>query len=303
MTKHFLSVFDLKKNEIMQILDKTKILKEEKKNKRQNNSLRNKTVGMIFEKLSTRTRVSFEVGINDLGGDCIYMDPRDMQLGRGETIPDTAKVLSTYLDGVIIRTYGQNRVEEFAANSSIPVINALTDLEHPTQILSDLFSIQEKGIDIENFNLAYLGDGNNIANSFICASALIGFNLKIATPKGFEPDEGILKRAGEMQKEPELTHDPVEAVRGADVVYTDVWVSMGQETDEERKLELFKPFQVNKKIMDKAKENCLVMHCLPAHRGVEITDEVLSCNNSIVFQQAENKLHCGKSILEYFMAD
>jgi len=303
MTKHFLSVFDLKRNEIMQILNNTRILKEEKNLKRENNSLHNKTIGLIFEKLSTRTRVSFEVGINDLGGKCIYMDPRDMQLGRGETISDTARVLSTYLDGVIIRTYGHERIEEFANNSSIPVINALTDLEHPTQILSDMYSIMENGIDIEEFKLAYLGDGNNIANSFICASAIMGFNLTVATPKGYEPNEEILKKAGDMNNLPVLTNDPSEAVKGADVIYTDVWVSMGQEADEDKKLKLFKPFQVNTKILGTAVKNCLVMHCLPAHRGVEITDDVLNSKNSIVFEQAENKLHCGKSILQYFLGN
>lgn len=301
MTRHFLSIKDLSKDEIHTILDRTKQLKVNKKREIYEHSLENKSVGMIFEKLSTRTRVSFEVGINDLGGKCIYMDPRDMQLGRGETISDTSRVLSSYLDAVIIRTYGQDRIEEFAGSSSIPVINALTDLEHPTQILSDLFSIQEQGIDIENFKLAYLGDGNNIANSFIFAASLLGFKLTIATPGGYEPNEFVVKTARDNNADIELTESPEDAADNADVIYTDVWISMGQEKEKEKVLQVFKPYQLNSALLEISKDSCIIMHCLPAHRGIEITDEVINSERSIIFEQAENKLHCSKSILEFFI--
>ncbi len=303
MTRHLLSIFDLEKTEILEILDRTKKLKENKLRHQYDHSLRNRSVGMIFEKLSTRTRVSFEVGINDLGAKCIYMDPRDMQLGRGETISDTSRVLSSYLDGVIIRTFGQERIEEFAFSSSIPVINALTDQEHPTQIISDLFSIQEQEIDIENFKLAYIGDGNNIANSFIAAAAVIGFSLSIATPTGFEPDRHIIERAKKKNVDLELTSEPNEAVASANVIYTDVWISMGQQKEKEKVHKTFEPFQVNRELASHADPECIIMHCLPAHRGVEITDDILNSEKSIVFTQAENKLHSGKSILEFFMGN
>lgn len=303
MTRHLLSIFDLEKEEILKILGNTKKLKEDKQKNKYDHTLKNRSIGMIFEKLSTRTRVSFEVGINDLGAKCIYMDPRDMQLGRGETISDTSRVLSRYLDGVIIRTYGQERIEEFAQSSSIPVINALTDREHPTQIISDLFSIQEQGIDIENFKLAYIGDGNNIANSFIAAAAVVGFSLSIATPTGFEPDRNIVDRAKKMNVDLELTNNPNEAVKSANVIYTDVWISMGQQKEKEKIQKTFEPYQVNSELVSCADPECLIMHCLPAHRGVEITEDILSSDNSIVFTQAENKLHGGKSILEFFMGD
>lgn len=301
MKRHFLSVFDLSRDDIFRILDRTGKYKQDKEHRRFEQPLTNSSVGMIFEKLSTRTRVSFEVGINDLGGKCIYMDPRDMQLGRGETISDTAKVLSTYLDGVIIRTYEQERIEEFADSSTIPVINALTDREHPTQILSDLYSIQEKGIDIENFKLAYVGDGNNISNSFIAAAAIIGFKIAIATPSGFEPDTYIIESARRMNVDLELIGDPVQAVKDSNVIYTDVWISMGQQKEKEKVQKAFEPFQVNRDLVSFAENNCLIMHCLPAHRGVEITEDILDSENSIVLEQAENKLHSGKSILEFFM--
>jgi len=302
MPRHFLSIFDLEKTEIEKLITRAGQLKKEKKDSIPHNSLLGKTIGMVFEKLSTRTRVSFQVAINDLGANPIYLNPNDMQLGRGEIIPDTAKVLSSYLDAVIIRTYGQERISEFALNSSVPVINALTDLEHPTQIVADLFTIQERGIDINNFNLTYIGDGNNITNSFIAASALLGYNITICCPKGFEPDKEMLSKSRDMgQNNIEIDHEPASAVKDADVIYTDVWVSMGQENESENKENVFQPYQINSDLLDNAKDSLVIMHCLPAHRDEEITDEVLSSPNSVVFEQAENKLHAGKAILEYFI--
>ena len=302
MARHFLSIFDLNKSEIEQLVDRAGQLKKEKKNSVPHLSLNGKTIGLIFEKLSTRTRVSFQVAINDLGASPIFMNPNDMQLGRGEIIPDTAKVLSSYLDGVIIRTYGQERINEFAEHSSVPVINALTDLEHPTQIIADLFTVKEQGIDISSFNLTYIGDGNNITNSFIAASAIMGYNITVCCPEGFEPDEQILSASREKgNNEILIDHNPASAVKDADVIYTDVWVSMGQENESENKENIFRPYQINSDLLKNAKETTIVMHCLPAHRDEEITDEVMSGPNSVVFEQAENKLHAGKAVLEFFI--
>lgn len=301
MTRHLLSIFDLSKSDFNKLFKRTALLKKEKKAGKTHKSLKNQSIGMIFEKLSTRTRVSFEVAINDLGASCLYMNPSDMQLGRGESIADTAKIISSYLDGVIIRTFEQERIEEFANNSKVPVINALTDLGHPTQIAADLFTIIEQGKKLNNIKLAYVGDGNNIANSFIGAASTLGINLWIATPKGYEPDQDFLNKAKENGSSITITNDPKLAAEKADVLYTDVWVSMGQEKDTKKKQRAFKPFQINDNLLSLAKKSAIVMHCLPAHKGEEITEEVLVGPNSVIYDQAENKLHMGKAILEMFL--
>jgi len=302
MLRHLLSIYDLSKREIEALIERSFYLKEQKRAGTQNTALSGKTAALVFEKRSTRTRVSFETALYDLGARAVFINTRDTQMGRGETIADTARVLSSYLDGVIIRTYGQERIEEFAAHSTVPVINALTDLEHPCQIVSDLFSIKEAGVDVERMKLAYLGDGNNMANTLLGAAAIMGFNLAIATPKGFEPDPGVVSKAGSRASgEISVVSDPVEAAREADVLYTDVWVSMGQDEGKRDALEPFRPFQLNKSLLSIAKPGALVMHCLPAHRGEEIAAEVVESPNSIIFTQAENRLHSGKAILERFL--
>ena len=301
MGRNLLAVSDLKKNEIRGMLRRAGELKGLKKEGESPRSLAGMSVGLLFEKQSTRTRLSFEAGLFDLGAQGIYMNPADTQLGRGETIADTAKILSSYLDGIIIRTYGQEKASELAENSTVPVINALTDLEHPTQIISDLFSISEQGINPEKFKLAFLGDGNNIANSFVAASAIMGFDLSIAVPPGYEPNPTIMNEATEHRNsEIEVTYDPASAVREADVIYTDVWVSMGEEG---KGTEVFRPFQVNEKLLSSCRKEPLIMHCLPAHRGEEITTGVMDGPNCIAFTQAENKLHAGKAILEFCLLD
>jgi len=299
MRKDFLSLFDWTKEELDELLAYAQKLKRGQKKGTFRPSLSGKTIGMIFDKPSTRTRVSFEAGMAQLGGQSIFLSAGDLQLTRGETIADTARVMSRYVDGVVIRTFSHKMVEDFAAHAQIAVINGLTDLLHPCQILSDVFTISEKRDHYENLSIVYVGDGNNVANSWINAASRLGFALTLACPREFQPNKGILARAlQEGGSRIRLIENPREAVRGADVVYTDVWASMGQERESKKRAEVFEPFQINQELLKGAGKDVLVMHCLPAHRGEEITDEVIDGPHSIVWDQAENRLHVQKAILE-----
>jgi ornithine carbamoyltransferase len=263
--------------------------------------LKGRTLAMIFEKSSTRTRVSFEAGMAQLGGHALYLSPKDLQLGRGETIADTARVLSRYVDCIVYRAFSHDMMMELAKHATVPVINALDDREHPCQILADLMTIKEKKGKFKGLKLAYVGDGNNVCNSLMVGCALVGMDFTAACPKGYEPDAALTKKAKAIAKKKggtvELVVDPKAAAKGADVIYTDVWVSMGQEEEAKQRERLFKPYQINAALVAKAKKDCIVMHCLPAHRGLEITDEVIEGKHSVVFDQAENRLHTEKALL------
>jgi ornithine carbamoyltransferase len=302
LKKDFLSVYDLTRRDFDRIFSHAATLKAMLKDGIIYQPLAGKTLGMIFDKSSTRTRLSFEAGMYQLGGLAIYLNSRDTQLGRGETIADTAKIVSRYLDAVMIRTFSQESVEEFARHADIPVINGLTDLMHPCQIVSDLFTMVEKKGTYEGLKVAYVGDGNNVANSWIDAAARLPFRLALACPKGYDPDARILERG--RKKAPKgvtLYRDPVQAVKNADVVYTDVWASMGQEAEQEARAKVFEGYQVNRKLMQHARPDAIVMHCLPAHRGEEISAEILDGPRSVVWDEAENRLHVQKAILEILM--
>ena len=302
MKKDLLCITSLGKQEIDELLSLALRLKKEHKEGSTHLTLQGKALGMLFEKPSTRTRVSFEVGMLQLGGHALYMGWRDTQLSREESVEDTARVLSRYLDGIVIRTFAQETIELFASNATIPVINGLTDREHPCQILSDLMTIVEKKGGYEHLTIVYVGDGNNIANSWINASLTLGFNLRLACPRGYEPEGTIVEKVrSAAPPQIQFCADPAEAVKEADIINTDTWVSMGQEDQRREKIETFKNYQVNGTLLKLAKKDALVMHCLPAHRGEEITDEVADGEQAIIFDQAENRLHMQKAILETFL--
>lgn len=306
--RDMLSIHDLSVDEVQEILSLAQELKAKQKAGVEHHILKGKTLGMIFEKSSTRTRVSFETGMYQLGGQALFLSNRDLQLGRGEPIKDTARVLSRYLDGIMIRTYGHDRVEELAKYADIPVINALTDLLHPCQVLTDLLTIIEhKGKDLKGLKMAYVGDGNNMTNSYMYGCAKAGMVFTAATPKGYEPDPEVTKNAIEDAKETgasiTLINDPVEAVKGADIVVTDTWASMGQEAEHDERKKIFQAYQVNKELLAHADKRVIVMHCLPAYRGEEITEEVLEANASVIFDEAENRLHTQKAVMALTMAD
>jgi len=302
MKKDFLSVYDLDRNDVGVIFDNAAKLKKFQQERKAYTPLRGKTLGMIFDKSSTRTRISFEVGMYQLGGVALFLSSRDTQLGRGESISDTARIMSRYLDGIMIRTYSQELVEEFARHATIPVINGLTDREHPCQILSDIFTIMEKKGSFAGLKVAYVGDGNNIANSWIYAAARLPLHLSLACPGGYEPDKHILEK-GMREAEMGITihRDPVDAVRDADVVYTDVWTSMGQEAEQEERKRVLRDYQINEALLAHARKDVMVMHCLPAHRGEEITAEIMDGPQSVVIDQAENRLHVQKAIMEILL--
>jgi ornithine carbamoyltransferase len=298
MADHLLSLWDCDRQRLSDYLTLAARLKEEARAGVRHQELTGKTIGMIFEKPSTRTRVSFEAAMYGLGGQVIYLSGRDTQLARNEPLRDMARVMARYVDGVVVRTFGQEIVEELARYSSVPVINALTDLHHPCQILSDIMTVIEEKGPVDKLHIAWVGDGNNMANSWIQAASRLGFELTLACPEGYDPDSAILQVARKAAVKPiTLVRDPAAAISEADIINTDVWASMGQEAEEEARKKIFAPYQVNMELLRRAKPETLVLHCLPAHRGEEITDEVLEHPRCIAFDQAENKLHLHKALL------
>ena len=299
MVRHLQSLQDFSKEELLAFINQAILLKKERLAGVNHQQLAGKTVGLIFEKPSTRTRVSFESAMYGLGGQVIFLSGRDTQLARSEPLKDMARVMARYVDGMVVRTFGQEVVTELAEYSSVPVINALTDLHHPCQILSDIMTVVEKKGNIEDVKIAWVGDGNNMANSWVHAAARIGFELILACPEGYHPDADILSKAQQEASRPiTVTISPEEAVATADVINTDVWASMGQEDEQEERLAIFQPLQINTALMAKAPADAIVLHCLPAHREEEITEEVLESDRCVAFDQAENKMHMHKAILE-----
>ena len=301
MNKDFLKMSDLSSDELLSLIELAEKLKFEKKNGIPHEILKGKTLGMIFEKSSTRTRVSFEVGIYQLGGMGLFLSSKDTQLGRGEPIKDTARVLSRYLDGIMIRTFGQEIVEELATYSDIPVINALTDYAHPCQVLADLLTIKEHKGSFEGKKMCYIGDGNNMANSLIVGGLLAGMDVSVATPDEYRPHESVLDFAKAYGSKFTLTNDIYEAATDADALFTDVWSSMGMEAEIEKRKIAFDGYQVNSKLMSVAKKDAMVQHCLPAHRGEEITDDVFEAHAAEIFDEAENRLHAQKAVMATLM--
>lgn len=297
MKKDILSITDLSKEEIYELLELATDLKEKRKAGEPTEFLKNKSLGMIFEKSSTRTRVSFEVAMTDFGGHALYLNSKDIQIGRGETIEDTARTLSGYLHGIMARVMSHETVKKLAKYSTIPVINALSDREHPCQILGDFLTILEYKHKFEGLKFAWIGDGNNVCNSALLGSAIMGMEFVIACPKGYEPEDEFIEKAKALGGKFTVTDDPKIAAKGADVIYTDVWVSMGDEAEQEKRLKDFAAFQVNSELLEAAKPDVIVMHCLPARRGLEITDEVMDGKNSVIFDEAENRLHAQKALI------
>lgn len=299
--KSLASLDDLTKEGIEEVLKRSGSLKSQLLRGEEHPLLKGKTLAMIFEKPSTRTRVSFEVGMWQLGGYSLYLSSGDLQLGRGETIADTARTLSRYVNGIMARVFAHQTILDLIKYSRVPVINGLSDFTHPCQGLADLFTIFEKKGRLSGLKLAYVGDGNNVAHSLLYGCSKVGMDITLACPKGYEPDPKVVSKAKEEGKRSGakvlVTKDPKEAVRDADVVYTDVWASMGKEKEHEKRVKIFKPYQVNIKLIKEAKEEYLFMHCLPAHRGEEVTDEVADSKNSVIFDQAENRLHTQKALM------
>lgn len=307
--KDLLSIHELSRDEVEEILSLAQELKEKQKAGIPHRLLEGKSLGMIFEKSSTRTRVSFEVGMYQLGGQALFLSSRDLQLGRGEPIKDTARVLSRYLDGIMIRTYGHERIEELAEWADVPVINALSDLLHPCQALTDLLTIREyKGKNLTGLKMAYVGDGNNMTHSLMYAAAKVGMNFAAATPEGYEPNAEVVANAkadaAETGATVSITHNPMEAAAGADVIVTDTWASMGQEAEHDARTAVFRSYQVNWELVaESGNARCIVMHCLPAYRGEEIAEDVFEEFADVIFDEAENRLHVQKAIMAFTMGN
>ncbi len=305
--KHFISVTDATLEEFQQMLKLTEDLKNKRKNRIPFKPMDGKTLGMIFTKSSTRTRVSFEVGTVELGGYPLFLSSADIQLGRGETIYDTANVLSRFVDGIMIRTFAHQDVLDLAEYGSIPIINGLTDYMHPCQAIADLFTVYEHKGKLEGLKMSYIGDGNNVTHSLLHACAMAGMDMSVATPKGYECAHEIVEEAKEIGKKTGakivITSDPVEAIKNSDAVYTDTWVSMGQEAEKAKRIEIFKDYTIDGKLFKNAKEDAVFMHCLPAYRGYEVTEEVIDGPNSVIFDEAENRLHAQKAIMTMLMGN
>jgi len=305
--RDLLSIADLTEEEFWELLEFAKLLKLETIAGKRHEYLKGKTLAMIFQKPSTRTRVAFEVGMYQLGGYALYLSSNDMQLRRGETIADTARVLSRFVDGIMARVFDHQDVVDLAKYGSVPVINGLSDEEHPSQVLADFLTIWEKFGTLKGLKLAYVGDGNNVAHSLLLAAGLVGMDIAVATPEGYEPKSLYVEKAKELAarhgSSVQVLRDPVEAVTGANAVYTDVWASMGQEAEHEERLKIFKPYQVNPELMSLADKHAIFLHCLPAHRGEEVVDEVADSPQSAIFDEAENRLHAHKAILALLMGD
>jgi len=302
MTNHLIALKDFSKPQLVALVERAIALKKDALEGRQHLKLAGRTISMLFDKPSTRTRVSFESAMYGLGGQVIHMTSKESQLTRGEPLKDTARVLARYVDAIVVRTFGQYVVEELARYSTVPVINALTDLYHPCQVLSDIMTVVESKGSVDGLKIVWLGDGNNMANSWIEAASVFGFPLTLACPEGYEPDKDVLEQSQTRSNQPiVVVHDPAEAVRDADVVNVDVWASMGQEDEQDKRLDIFKSYQLNAALLGQAKSDAIVLHCLPAHRDEEITDEVLEGEHSVAFDQAENKMHIHKAILEHFI--
>ena len=298
--RDFLRITDLTEEEVYKIFDLAKFYKSMHAAGDKNRVLEGKHIGLLFNKPSTRTRISFQVGIFELGGNPIYLSQTSTQVSRGETIADTSSVLSRYIHGLVIRTYRQDEVEEFAGRCTFPVVNALTDLLHPCQILSDFFTMYERNVNLRELKVTYIGDGNNICNSLILGACLLGAEIRIVCPSEFPPSEKVLAQVNGYAK---ISDRPGDFIEDADVIYTDAWVSMGEKEGTEKRLRTFKKYQVNEKLLERAKKNFVFMHCLPAHRGLEVTNEVMDGSHSIVFDQAENRLHCQKALLHFLYSN
>lgn len=302
---HFVSFTDISVIELNELLNLAADLKYQVKNHIEHHLLRGKTLGMIFAKSSTRTRVSFEVGMYQLGGQSLFLSSQDIQLGRGESVQDTAAVLSRFVDGIMIRTYSHNDIKDLVKYGSVPVINGLSDLMHPCQALADLMTIREHKGELSGLKLAYLGDGNNVANSLLHACSMAGMHISVACPKSYQPDSVCINESKSFAEQTggsvTITDDPLKAIANADVVYTDTWISMGQEAEKAERLRVFIPYQVNQALMEKANPDAIFMHCLPAYRGYEVTEDVIDGPCSVVYDEAENRLHAQKALLVRLM--